>query len=221
MPKFEDAAVEQYVDRRFGEGIQRPGRHKSVDLRYGPRVPTLDERFWSLVHKTDDCWLWTGRLNHSGYGQIDQWVNGKTQTWLTHRWALVQRVGSLPAETPCACHVCDNPACVRNDEPGYYEVNGVLRVRWGHLFVGTRADNQQDMARKGRRPWGEAHENHKLTTEQVHEVRHIWATRKVRLDTRGWAVRGEPITCIKLGVQFGVSEATIRDIIHRRTRVHE
>lgn len=27
------------------------------------------DRFWSHVHFTDTCWLWTGALNRKGYGQ--------------------------------------------------------------------------------------------------------------------------------------------------------
>lgn len=32
---------------------------------------TVEERFWSKVDKTGDCWLWTGRLSPKGYGTFN------------------------------------------------------------------------------------------------------------------------------------------------------
>ena len=35
-----------------------------------PRWParTMIERFWSKVHRTNSCWLWTGLVSKAGYG---------------------------------------------------------------------------------------------------------------------------------------------------------
>jgi hypothetical protein len=106
------------------------------------------ERFWSKVNKTDTCWLWTGAIMGRGYGNF-AYPNGKSIYTRAHcfAWGLVG--GSVPNGVE-VCHTCDVRNCVRNDDEGTYEVNGVLLLRWGHLFLGTRKQNLQDADRKGR-----------------------------------------------------------------------
>lgn len=76
------------------------------------------------------CWVWTGKPNASGYGQFAMGGHG----YRAHVAAWVLADGPIPPETPCVCHACDNPIC----------------VRMSHLFLGTRADNNADRKRKGR-----------------------------------------------------------------------
>lgn len=100
----------------------------------------LAERFWEKVDKagpTPDhrpelgpCWIWTAGRDRHGYGQIN--VGPEHGADGAPRVAFFLAEGRWP--TPCCLHHCDNPACVRRD----------------HLFEGTRADNNRDMARKGR-----------------------------------------------------------------------
>jgi hypothetical protein len=51
-----------------------------------------------------------------------------------HRAAWIARHGEPPAATPFVLHRCDNPPCWRD----------------AHLFLGTQADNVDDMWGKGR-----------------------------------------------------------------------
>ena len=79
------------------------------------------------------CWPWTGKPNHNGYGQMS--IGRGTVKIVTHvAWYLV--TGKWPQA--CILHKCDYPLC----------------VRFSHLFEGTRADNAKDKCRKGRaRSW--------------------------------------------------------------------
>jgi hypothetical protein len=105
-------------------------------------------------HMTTRCHVWTGSTNKQGYGLFSARVNGKTRSWLAHRWAYEHFVGPIP-ENHDVCHECDWPPCVRGD----------------HLFTGTRKQNMEDCRRKGRNARGVSHHNAKLTEEQVLKIR--------------------------------------------------
>lgn len=75
------------------------------------------------------CKLWTGASTTDGYGR--KRVGGRL--YLTHRLAWEEAHGPIP-EGVNVLHHCDTPAC--------YEVE--------HLFLGTQADNVNDMVVKGR-----------------------------------------------------------------------
>lgn len=113
------------------------------------RRPIAD-RFWKNVDKTDYCWNWIGTLSTHGYGQIS----------INRRWRLAPRIAweLYYGESPGKNHVlhrCDNPRCVRED----------------HLFLGTHQDNMKDMLQKQRHHHGETHRSHKLTEQDVRDIR--------------------------------------------------
>ena len=86
------------------------------------------ELFWSKVDKSGECWLWTGAKTKKGYGVA--WDGKRTQK--AHRVSFYLAHGYMP--DLCVLHTCDVPNCVNP----------------AHLWLGTRADNNCDMTRKGR-----------------------------------------------------------------------
>lgn len=89
------------------------------------------ERILPKLTQVGECWEWSGYRNAKGYGQATYLQH----RFLTHRLAYELLVGPIP-EGLIVMHACDNPPCCNPN----------------HLRVGTRGDNQQDMARKRRSP---------------------------------------------------------------------
>lgn len=99
-------------------------------MNYGNKILITVGEFFSYVEKTPDCWIWCGSLTEKHYGQIK--INGRR--YFAHRLAWELTHGAKIPRGLCACHHCDNPSCVRPD----------------HIFIGTKKQNNQDRAAKGR-----------------------------------------------------------------------
>ena len=68
-------------------------------------------RFWKKVDKREDgCWVWTGCVIQSGYGQV--FVHPKYQ--YAHRVAYMGTKGTIP-DGLTLDHLCRNRACVNPD----------------------------------------------------------------------------------------------------------
>lgn len=157
------------------------------------RIP-LEQRFWKYVNKTDGCWLWTGKARREfGYGAIA--IGGKNGGAMpSHRASWLIHFGDIP-DGMCVCHTCDVPACVRPD----------------HLFLGTRSDNNKDMALKNRydkvkRAKGERHGMRKLSESDVIQIRELYKPGETPLRT--------------VAATFGVSLQTISRIINKKNWKH-
>ena len=73
---------------------------------------TVAERFWAKVEKTETCWLWTGHLSSTGYGEIRLGGKAAGRT-LIHRWSYEQIYGPIP-EGLQIDHLCRVRHCVNH-----------------------------------------------------------------------------------------------------------
>lgn len=72
--------------------------------------PSPEERFWSRVEKTEQCWLWTALTNKYGYGLLSV----SNHHVLAHRFAYELLVGPLPRGL-VVDHLCRVRNCVNPD----------------------------------------------------------------------------------------------------------
>lgn len=128
---------------------------------------------------TKPCREWTGRKNRGGYGRVyfegTRWAAHRLAWWLLH--------GDIPAGLE-VCHHCDNRAC--------FEIT--------HLFLGTVQDNQADKVAKGRQARGESCGLHKLTEQDVLEIRAAIAAGETNLSiSKRYPVNNASISNIRTG----------------------
>lgn len=140
-----------------------------------------EDRFWEKVDKKgpDECWEWEAGKSE-GYGRFNTNPIVKYAHRLT--WALIN--GEIP-EGMCVCHTCDNRACCNPS----------------HLFLGTKAENNKDMAEKGRSARGTKAPGSMLSQKDVRRIRELYASGKH--------------TQTRLGERFGVTRQNISLIVRR------
>lgn len=107
------------------------------------------ERLWLKVRKTDGCWLWTGRVQSEGYGQM---IADKRRRLCHHLSWEIHNGKPVPPGMK-VLHSCDVPRCCNP----------------AHLSLGTQRDNMRDMSAKGRSAKGKR--RIKLTAEIATAIR--------------------------------------------------
>jgi hypothetical protein len=148
-------------------------------------IKPLEQRLRERLCVTENgCWEWAGFRNaaRGGYGQIG---DGNGKVVMTHRAAWMVWRGPIPPGL-CVLHRCDNPPCCNP----------------AHLFLGTKADNNADMAAKGRVQRGERASHAKLTEAQV------------------LAIRDDPRSQVVIAAEHGIDPAQISRIKSGRAWSH-
>ena len=74
------------------------------------RCMSDEERFWSKVDKSGECWVWTAALFEKGYGAF--WLNGRQIR--AHRFSF-ELAGGKRGPDQVIDHRCHTKACVRPD----------------------------------------------------------------------------------------------------------
>jgi hypothetical protein len=169
----------------------KPGRTylHNHHFRVIPPRP-LAERFWRLVDKTGDCWLWIGARRGSTRNQYGCFWGGRERGYLyAHRVAYELQHGPIPVGLS-VLHLCDTPLCVRGT----------------HLDVGTVTENNRQMRERDRQAAGERHGSAFLTVEQVRAIRQRYAQGGVSLTT--------------IAVDMCVSFSLIHAIVRRKIWKH-
>lgn len=113
-------------------------------------VASHKERFLSRVKKTDDCWLWMGRVNEKGYGVMPI----ARKNFSAHRLSYEYFIGDIEVGE-MVLHSCDVRSCVNP----------------AHLFLGDAKLNAIDASSKGRTFTGEHNNNCRHPDEVIEFVR--------------------------------------------------
>jgi predicted XRE-type DNA-binding protein len=147
--------------------------------------------FWkkAKIKGPEDCWEWDAAIIR-GYGAF-RFLRIMSYA---HRVSWTLTYGEIPKGLQ-VLHKCDNQLCINPK----------------HLFLGTHIDNMKDMNSKGRGRWdsapcGENSKNHKLTTDQVLEIRNLFEKKQ--------------LTQKRISELFKVSTSTISLIVNKKYWKH-
>lgn len=152
-------------------------------------TPSLRARFNAKIAPPNErgCALWTGYALPNGYGWFSL-CRGKNE--YAHRIAFVKGGGKLTRRLNTVRHTCDTPLC----------------TTWDHLRAGTPQQNSQDRDQKNRQAKGETSGQHKLTEDDVYQIRRC--------------IRHRIYPQNYLAKHMGVSSPTVWNIVQRNTWKH-
>lgn len=153
---------------------------------YEEKLDNLRKRYEAKVIRTEnDCWDWLGALD-DGYGQLrfhKAKLRAHRASWILHKGNILNNISVL--------HSCDNRKCTNPE----------------HLFLGSRADNNADMVKKGRNKFFKEQDNPRaiLNNDHVKKIKEL-----LRLS--------RPIQ--EIADQFKVARHIIYSIRSKKTWVH-
>lgn len=158
-------------------------------------VDKFKSRFWDKVDKgaDDECWEWTAGTDAKGYGRIVFYLDGSSENLKANRVSLYLSTGEEIGDLQ-VCHTCHNTPCVNPN----------------HLYAGDQSDNTQDDIEAGKgicRP-NEAHPRHRLTNEDIREMRKLYEN-------------GDVTTYTELAEMYDITRQYAGAIIRREYRTGE
>ena len=146
--------------------------------------PNQLEDVWRnvAIGEPDECWEWQGQIKSRtiGYGRMKL---AGVDTY-AHRVAYEAHYGEAPGSLH-VLHSCDNPRCCNP----------------AHLSLGDHAENNRQRAERGRNAdvKGEKNPAHKLTDQQVAEIRELRGTKTQSKIAEMYGVRQSQISRIQTG----------------------
>lgn len=104
----------------------------NAEIRSRKRITPIYERLMARTVKHENgCWIWTGAVDHRGYGTIASGIPGRPVK--AHRVSYRHHHGAIK-DGLGVCHHCDTPRCVNP----------------AHLYAGTQKQNMHDAIERGR-----------------------------------------------------------------------
>jgi hypothetical protein len=85
-------------------------RQLSLEIRPKRGAP-IGERLAYFSDRSGKCWIWLGKRDREGYGEIRIAVDGRKFHARAHRVSYEHHVGPIPAELEID-HLCGNTGCI-------------------------------------------------------------------------------------------------------------
>jgi DNA-binding MarR family transcriptional regulator len=185
-------------------------------MKTGPKVKSVEDRFWARVEKTDGCWLAGGKNYGNKYLPIS--LGPKRGQTSMHRFSFELHHGPVPLGL-FVCHKCDVKNCVNPEHlyAGTHESNNLDSIDRG-LFAGPRAPSRVQHA-PGRRYGGPGRA---MTKEQREQLRAEYASgewTQMQLAARYHINQSTVSATIRRVANMGVGEHKARRTGHFRFKV--
>jgi hypothetical protein len=139
--------------------------------------PVLYARFFKAIAEVHSCWVWTGRRDRSGYGQM----RVKGREYRAHRISFLIFNPGADMHGQMVLHSCDNPRCVNP----------------AHLSLGDGKENSRQCVERNRQAKGSRVPSSKLDESEALEIRALVEAGMRSADVmRAYGITRNAIDCL-------------------------